>query len=173
MVWLEKNYSASQTVRPTDLSEIMRKFFAKGKTEKGQALIYLKCIDWDKSGNSSPSNLCLTQPKHKRHFARQRILACQQHVWSEGQAIYKRKRCETRAQIIYSVRRQEEIGSIPHKRSEHGKRLESCREVSWVYLVSVVISLCSRRGRAEWQELTRQLFDIWDDCYESFFFFFF
>ena len=61
--------------------------------------IYSKCINWNLSGHSPPCNPCSTQPKHK-HFARKRIHACQQNVWSEGQAIYVRKQCETKTQII-------------------------------------------------------------------------
>ena len=42
-----------------------------------------KCIDWNESSHSSPSNLCSTQPKHK-HFARQQIHVCQQNVdWAQ------------------------------------------------------------------------------------------
>ena len=39
--WCEKrkNTLDLKTVSPTDLSEILRKFFAKGKTKKGQALL--------------------------------------------------------------------------------------------------------------------------------------
>ena len=38
MVREEKNSVDLKTVSPTDLSEILRKFFAEVKTEKGQAL---------------------------------------------------------------------------------------------------------------------------------------
>jgi len=39
--WCEKRKITLdlKTVSPTDLSEILRKFFAKGKTKKGQALL--------------------------------------------------------------------------------------------------------------------------------------
>ena len=70
-----------KTVSPTDLTEILRKFFAEVKTEKGQA-------------------------------------------------VYERKECKTKTQIIYSVRRHAEIESILHGRAEQGQRLERCGEVS-------------------------------------------
>ena len=42
-----------------------------------------KCIDWNESSHSSPSNLYSTQPKHK-HFARRQIHVCQQNVdWAQ------------------------------------------------------------------------------------------
>ena len=44
----KKNSVNLKTVSPTDLSEILRKFFAEVKTEKGQALTprtASKCID--------------------------------------------------------------------------------------------------------------------------------
>ena len=57
-------------------------------------------------------------------------MSAKKNVGSEGQAIYERKRCETRTQILYSVRRRVEIESIPHGREEHGRGLERCGEVS-------------------------------------------
>ena len=65
----------------------------------------------------------------------------------EGQAIYERKRRQTRPQNIYSVRRQVEIESIPHGRAKHGRRLERFGEVNWVYLVFVVFPLYLPRQR--------------------------
>ena len=44
--------------------------------------------------------------------------------------MYETEQCETKPQIIYSVRRYGEIESILHKRAEHGRRLENCGEVS-------------------------------------------
>ena len=88
--WCEKRKITVdlKTVSPTDLSEILREFFAEVETEKGQALTP-KCIDWNQISHSSPSNLCSIQPKHKQ-FARQRIHICQQN--SKGQAIYETMR---------------------------------------------------------------------------------
>ena len=78
--WCEKRKITDdlKTVRATDLSEILRKFFAEVKTEKGQALTP-GALAGIRAAISSPSNLCSTQPKHK-YFARQRIRVCQQDV---------------------------------------------------------------------------------------------
>ena len=138
----KKNSVNLKTVSPTDLSEILRKFFTEVNTEKGKAL-----TPCESTGiNSAPSNLCSTQPKHY-HFVIQRIHVCQQNVWSEGQAVCKRKQCKTKAQIIYWVMRHAKIESILHGRAEHGQHLERCGEVSWVYLVFFVLSFCSPRQR--------------------------
>ena len=61
--------------------------------------------------------------------------------------LFTKENCETKTQIIHSVRRHAEIESILHGRAEHGRRLERCGEVSWVYLVFVVFSFCSPRQR--------------------------
>ena len=44
---------------PTALSEILQKFFAEVKTEKGQALLQVDWLELER-----PSNLCSTQLKH-------------------------------------------------------------------------------------------------------------
>ena len=47
----------------------------------------------------------------------------------EAKAKLVTKQCETKTQIIYSVRRYAEIESILHGRAEQGRRLEKCGEV--------------------------------------------
>ena len=47
----------------------------------------------------------------------------------EAKAKLFTKQCETKTQIIYSVRRCAEIETILHGRAEQGQRLEKCGEV--------------------------------------------
>ena len=47
----------------------------------------------------------------------------------EAKAKLFTKQCETKTQIISSVKRYAEIESILHGRAEQGQRLEKCREI--------------------------------------------
>ena len=114
-----------KTVSPTDLSEILLKFFAEVKSEKGQAL--------------TPSVLTGIKAAFHRHltcapFSRNiDILQDSEFISAkkmfEAKAKLFTKQCETQTQIIYSVRRYAEIELILHGRAEQGRRLEKCREV--------------------------------------------
>ena len=75
-----------KAVSPT---EVLRKFFAEVKPDKGQALTE-SVFTGIRAAIHRHLTLCSTQPKNK-HFARQRIHVCQQNVWSESQAIYEKK----------------------------------------------------------------------------------
>ena len=73
------------------------------------------------------------------------------------------KQCETKTQIIYSLRRYAEIESMLHGRAEQGRRLENAEKlVEFIWL-----SLCfhfARRGREGWRELsTRQSYETKTD----------
>ena len=68
----------------------------------------------------------------------------------EAKAKLFTNQCETKTQILYSVRRYGETESILHGRAEQGQRLEKGGEVGSVNLVFVVFSFCSpwQRGMA-------------------------
>ena len=118
-----------KTVSPMDLSEVLRKFFAEVKTEKGQEL--------------SPSALTGIRAAILRHLTCA-PLSRNINILQESEFISANKMFEAKAklftkennakpsihQIIYSVRRYAEIESILHGRAEHGQRLEKCGEVS-------------------------------------------
>ena len=82
----------------------------------------------------------------------------------EGKAKLFTKQCETKTQIIYSVKRYAETESIPHGRAEqleHGvwKNAEKLVEFVW-------FSLCfrfARRVREGWRALTRLSFETKTD----------
>ena len=121
----KKNYSESENSKSDGLSEILRKFFAEVKTEKGQAL--------------TPSVLTGIRAAIHHHLTcappsrNTNILQDSEFISAnkmfEAKAKLFTKRCETGTQIIYSVRRYAEIESILHGRAEHGRRLEKCGEV--------------------------------------------
>ena len=125
--WCEKRKITVdlKTVSPTDLSEILRKFFAEVKTEKGQAL--------------TPSVLTGIRAAIHRHLTcaplsrNINILQDSEFISAnkmfEAKAKLFTKLFEMKAQIIFSVRRYSEIESILHGRAEHGRRLEKCGEV--------------------------------------------
>ena len=114
-----------KTVSPTDFSEILRKFFSEVKTGKGQTL--------------TPSVLTGIRAAIHRHLTcaplsrNMNILQGNEFISAnkmfEAKAKLFMKQCETKTQIIYSVRRYAEIESILHGRAEQGRRLEKCREV--------------------------------------------
>ena len=128
---------------PTDLSEILRKFFAEVKTEKGQAL--------------TPSVLTGIRAAIHRHLTcaplsrNINILQDSEFISANKGAKAKlfTKHCETKTQIIYSVRRYAEIESILHGRAEQGRRLEMWR--SWLSLfgfrcVFILLAVAERDG---------------------------
>ena len=106
-----------KTVSPTDLSEV--------KTEKGQAL--------------TPSVLTGIRAAIHRHLTcaplSRNINILQDSEFTSANKMFEAKaklftkQCETKTQIIYSVRRYAEIESIFHGRAEQGRRLEKCGEV--------------------------------------------
>ena len=107
---------------PTDLSEILRKFFAEVKTEKGQAL--------------TPSVLTGIRAAIHRHLTcaplSRNINILQDSEFTSANKMFEAKaklftkQCETKTQIIYSLRRYAEIESMLHGRAEQGRRLEKC-----------------------------------------------
>ena len=108
--WCEKRKITVdlKTVSPTDFSEILRKFFAEVKTEKGQTL--------------TPSVLTGIRAAIHRHLTC--VPLCRNiNILQDGEVISANKmfeakaklftkQCETKTQIIYSVRRCVEIESI-------------------------------------------------------------
>ena len=115
-----------KAVSPADFSEILRKFFAEVKTEKGEAL--------------TPSALTGIRPVIHRHLTCT-PLSRNINILQDGEFMSANKMFEAKAklftkennakpQIIYSVRRHADIESILHGRAEHGQRLERCGEVS-------------------------------------------
>ena len=129
--WCEKRKisvdlkTVNKKVSPTDLSEILQKFFAEVGTEKGQAL--------------TPSVLTGIRATIHRHLTcaplcrNINILQDSKFISAnklfEAKAKLFTKQCETKTQIIYSVRRYAEIESILHGRAEQGRHLEKCGEV--------------------------------------------
>ena len=119
-IWKRKITVDLKTVSPTDLSEIMRKFFAEGKTEAGQALTgireaihrHLTCAPISRNINILQDSEFISV--NKMFEAKVKLFT---------------KQCEAKTQIIYSVRRYTGIKSILHGRAEHGRRLEKCGEV--------------------------------------------
>ena len=129
MVQEKKNYSGSQnSISPTDFSEILRKFFAEVKTEKGQALTpsaltgIRATIHRDLTCAPLSLNINILQDSEFIYLPTKCL--------KRRPSYFRRKQCETKTQIIYSVRRYAEIESILHGRAEHGRRLEKCGEVS-------------------------------------------
>ena len=114
-----------KTVSPTDLREIIRKFFAEVKTEAGQTL--------------TPSVLTGIRAAIHRHLTC--VPLCRNiNILQDGEVISANKmfeakaklftkQCETKTQIIFPVRRYAGIKSILHGKAEHGRRLEKCGEV--------------------------------------------
>ena len=130
--WCEKRKITVdlKTVSATDLSEILRKFFAKVKTEKGQALTpsaltgiraaihrHLTCAPLSRNINILQDSEFMSA--NKMFEAKAKLFEA-----------YERKQCETKTQITHSVRRRAEIESILHGRAEHGRCLERCGEIS-------------------------------------------
>lgn len=149
IVWEKKITVGIKTVSPTDLRENLWTFFAEVKTEKAQAL--------------TPSAMSGIRAAIHRH------LTCAPLSWNinisqgskftfankmfevKAKLFYEWKQCKTKTQIVYLVWRHVEIESILHGRAEHGRCLERCREVSWVYLVFhcvfTLLALAERNGR--------------------------
>ena len=107
-----------ETVSPTDLSEIE----IEVKTEKGQALTPSVL-----TGITAAIHRHLTCAPLSRNI---NILQDSEFISAnkmfEAKAKLFTKQCETKTQIIYSVRRYAEIESILHGRAEQGRRLEKC-----------------------------------------------
>ena len=124
--WCEKRKITVdlKTVSATDLSEILQKFFAEVKTEKGQALTpsaltgiraaihcHLTCAPLSRNINILQDSEFMSANK----------------MFEAKAKLFTKENCETKTQIIHSVRRHAEIESILHGREEHGRRLERCR----------------------------------------------
>ena len=136
-----------KTVSPTDLNEILLKFFAKVKTPSALTGIraaihrHLTCAPLSR-------NINILQDSES--------MSANKMFEAKSKLCYERKRCETKTQIIYSVRRQVGIEWILHGRVEHGWWLEKLVEFIW-------FSSCfhfAHHGRGGWWELTRQSFDF-------------
>ena len=117
-----------KTVSATDLSEILRKFFAEVKTEKGQAL--------------TPSALTGIRAAIHRHLTcaplsrninilqDSEFMSANKMFEAKAKLFTKENNAKPDRQIIHAVRRHAEIESILHGRAEHGRRLERCGEIS-------------------------------------------
>ena len=153
MVREKKNYSGSRNSKSNGLE-----WNWNWSENRERPSINSKCIDWNYSSHSSPSNLCSTQPKHK-HFARQRNHICQQNVWSEGQAIYETMRNQNTNHLFS----QEICRNWIDTSIMEGQNKDSVWKNAEKLVDYIWFSLCfhfARRGREGWWELTRQV--IWN-----------
>ena len=113
-----------KTVSPTDLSEILRKFFAEVKTEKVQALTssVLNGI------KAAIHRHIITDPLSRNINILQDSEFKSANKMFEAKPKLFKKQCETKTQITFSVSRYTEIESILHGRAQHGRHLEKCGE---------------------------------------------
>ena len=110
------------------MSEILRKFFAEVKTEKGQALTPRAL-----TGIRAAIHRHLTCAPLSRNINILQIsefMSANKIFEAKAKLFTKENNAKPKHKSSISVRRHAEIESILHGREEHGRRLERCGEIS-------------------------------------------
>lgn len=160
--WCEKRKITVdlKTVSATDLSEILRKFFAEVKTEKGQAL--------------TPSALTGIRAAIHRHLTCA-PLSRNINILQDSEFMSANKMFEAKAKLFTK----ENNAKPKHKSSiqsgdmqklnryfMEGQNMDGVWKDAEMLVEFIWFSLCfhfARRGREGWRELTRQSFEIKTD----------
>ena len=117
-----------KAVSPMDLNEILRKFFAEVKTEKGQALS--PCALTGIRAANHHHLTCAPRSRNINILQDSEFMSANKMFEAKAKLFTKEYNAKPKHKSSIQSGRHAEIESILHGRAEHGQRLERCREVS-------------------------------------------